>query len=124
MTMHGVGNQGGIRKSNKTQCVVLIINPKVQKYNDLFEGDWVINYDGAFRRGHKDQTMTHMNKMLAETRLPIHVYYGTLDSYKYIGEYERYGDYNTVYDADGRRVFVFPLVKKFRFHFQFDSFEY
>lgn len=122
MDTYKVGNQGGIRKSNKTQCVVLIINPGVHKYSDSFMGPTVINYDGAFRKGSKDQVMKYQNKMLAETNLPIHVYYGKLDQYRYIGEYERFGPYQTVYNAEGHKVFVFPLIKKFTY--DFDIFEY
>jgi hypothetical protein len=49
---------------------------------------------------------------------------GTRGEYVYMGEYERYGGYHTTYDADGRRVFSFPLRKKIQFKYDFDFFEY
>lgn len=116
---HQVGNAGGIRKSNTTKSFVLIINPSVQKYSDSKSG-FEIMYDGQFTKGNKDQVMTRMNKALNETKWPLHVYEGTCDKYTYIGEYERVGDYHTVYDEKGRRVFVFPIRKKY----PFESFEY
>lgn len=119
MLKHQVGNCGGIRKSLKTRSFVLIINPNVPKYSDVC--DWFeIMYDGQFTRGNRDQVMKGMNKALNETEWTLHVYEGTLDSYTYIGEYVRVGTYNTVYDVGGRRVFSFPIRRKF----QFESFEY
>lgn len=121
MNKHQVGNCGGIRKSNRTQSFVLIINPSVQKYNDIKEnGNDEIMYDGQFTKGSRDQLMKKMNKALEETHWPLHVYEGTRDRYRYIGEYERSGSYHTIFDDQGRRVFVFPIRKKY----PFDSFEY
>ena len=120
MQKHQVGNCGGIRKSLATQSFVLIINPNVHKYTDAKETNFEIMYDGQFTKGSRDQVMKRMNKSLNETNWPLHVYEGTMDRYKYIGEYERSGNYQTVYDVDGRRVFVFPIRKKY----QFESFEY
>lgn len=125
MNIHKVGNMGGIRISRQTQCIVLIINPNVHKYSDSILNDsFEIMYDGAFRKGSKDQLMKYNNKTLADTRLPLHVYYGSSDVYKYMGVYERYGDYHTTYNADGRRVFVFPIRKRVNISYNFDSFEY
>ena len=120
MLKHQVGNCGGIRKSVKTQTFVLIINPNVHKYSDVKNNDFEIMYDGQFTRGERDQIMKRMNKALNETRWTLHVYEGTLNNYRYIGEYERSGTYSTVYDTNGRRMFSFPIRRKF----QFDSFEY
>lgn len=117
---HRVKAMGGIRKSNETKSFVLIINPDVFKYSDSIQGDYEIIYDGEFVRGHRDQEMKWGNKALAETNWPLHVYSGKRGVYKYLGEYTRRGDYQTTYDADGRRMFVFPLVKTYHF----DSFEY
>lgn len=123
MRTHQVGCMGGIRKSEKTQSIVLIINPKVHKYSDLYRNQFEIFYDGEFRKGHRDQVMMWGNKILNETTWPIHVYFGWHGEYEYFGEYQRHGMYQTTYDASGRRMFVFPIRKKITITYDFDTFE-
>lgn len=113
MEMYQVGNQGGIRKSNRSKCFVLIINHKVTKYNDrVHDSRFEIEYDGAFARGKNNQTMTNMNKALAETTWPLFVYERKGVSarllYDYVGMYERIGAPVQI-TRDGRLVFVYTL---------------
>lgn len=129
METHLVGNQGGIRKSNRTKSFVLIMNYKVTKYDDktnpsMFE----FEYDGAFKSGENDQQMTHMNKALAETTWPLHVYDRAANTnrlvYRYVGVYERHGEPVNIM-RNGRRVFVYTLRRITpTVTYDFETFEY
>lgn len=113
-----VGAQGGIRKSNANKCSVLIINDKVKKYRDSFT-----EYQGEYRKGHKDQILKYGNKHLSECGVnwPLYIFTKTPngEGYEYVGEYFRNGasEYRRVGD---KWAYFFPI----RPAYPFDSFEY
>ena len=103
---------GGIRKSNRKKCIVLIISDD-SVYTDTIKGNGhTIDYVGQGKTG--DQTLTRNNKALAETTWPVYVYHKVTDThvYKYMGEYMVY-DY-TYARQSGRRVVMFTLDKVYR----------
>lgn len=123
---HGVKNQGGIRKSNRNMCFVLIINDNVEKYHDKTEKCMFdIQYQGEFIRGKRTQVMEYGNKMLSECGdWPLHVYMRTYSkpeiTYTYLGEYRKSGSH--VYKNG---CYFFPIRKKtIDVVYTFDSFEY
>ena len=123
MLRHRVGNQGGIRKSNKTQTFVLIINHKIEKYSRDKNRTFEIDYMGAFTKGKTVQEMTRMNKALAETTWDLHVYSRKPEEallYDYVGAYKRHGDPVTT-----RGVIMYKLrMITPEVTYDFDSFEY
>lgn len=128
MMLHGVGNQGGIRKSNVTRTFALIINHKVEKYDDsVDENNYEIEYEGAFMRGKLDQEIKYMNKALAETDWDLHVYKRRSDQrllYDYIGAYMRVG-FPIAQMKNNRRVYVYKLRRITpTITYDFDTFEY
>ena len=99
---------GGIRKSNRKQCIVLIINER-SGYRDIIKnGGSVINFIGQGLTG--DQTLTRNNKALAETTWPIYLYHReSKGPYQFIGNYivEKY----RYAKQDNRIVLIFKIVK-------------
>ena len=131
MMRHGVKNQGGIRKSNMNQCMVLVINDKVKKYSDVSHSNFFdIEYQGEYIRGNRKQVLKYGNKQLSECGdMPLHVYMrmDTVERrYVYMGEYRKNGEYS--YECDkttDRYVYKFPIRKKTEdVRYSFDSFEY
>jgi len=131
VAFHGVSNQGGIRKSNRTRSFVLITNHNVEKYHDYVpENFFEIKYEGAFTHGKRDQEMTRMNKALSETDWDLHVYSRIENSkkliYEYVGVYKRVGEpvFN-IRASDNKRVYTFTLRRITQdIKYDFDSFEY
>lgn len=131
VAFHGVSNQGGIRKSNRTRSFVLITNHKVEKYHDcIHSNSFEIAYEGAFTRGKHDQELTRMNKALSETDWDLHVYSRIENSkklvYEYVGVYKRVGEpVATTRISDNKRVYIFTLRKITQdIKYDFESFEY
>ena len=129
MELHRVCNQGGIRKSNRTQSFVLIMNHRIAKYEDKTDNSrFEIKYDGAFTTGKTNQLMTNMNMALANTKWPLHVYERKREShrilYDYVGVYENQGiPAKTI--RDGRIVYVYTLRRITpTVTYDFDTFEF
>jgi predicted Mrr-cat superfamily restriction endonuclease len=74
-TLFGCGTQGGMRKSNSTQTLVLISDQTKPFYKDRWNGN-ILNYTGMGLAG--DQSVTYMqNRTLAESRtngIEVHLF--------------------------------------------------
>jgi 5-methylcytosine-specific restriction protein A len=108
--------QGGMRRSLKTNTLVLVSNHVDSVYHDRWI-DGVLHYTGMGQKG--DQSLDFMqNKTLAQsgsTDVAVHLFEVHVDGiYTYVGIVRLEGDpyTETQPDADGamRAVWVFPLV--------------
>ncbi len=101
--------QGGIRVSKKNNCIVLIMDPSQNMYDDKWEGN-ILHYVGSGQKG--DQEMKGPNKTLANSKedgKEIHVFEKLRPNqyfYRGSGElvYEPYKE-----NQNGRNVLVFPI---------------
>ena len=110
------GNQGGMRKSNTHNCLLLITDHTKSLYDDRVDSEGVLHYTGMGKKG--DQTLSYQNKTLYESRTSgIKVFFferyieGPL--YTFIGEVELidepYQEEQFDEDLMPRQVYVFPL---------------
>ncbi|SHF18315.1 5-methylcytosine-specific restriction enzyme A [Desulfofundulus australicus DSM 11792] len=107
--------QGGMRRSHRTNTLVIISDHTRSIYQDRWVGD-TFHYTGMGQRG--DQSLEFMqNKTLAESNqngVEVHLFEVFVPGkYTYMGRVELAGQpYQEIQpDADGnpRRVWVFPL---------------
>lgn len=109
-----VGNMGGMRKSNRQNCLVLISDPHKGLYEDKWDGE-VLHYTGMGKRGH--QTFTSQNRTLRDAAalgVTVHLLeVFTPKYYTYIGEVELtsapYTEQQLDEDGQSRDVIMFPL---------------
>lgn len=114
MALFDIGMMGGMRRSRKRNCLVLISDPFKAKYEDKWRGD-IFHYTGMGQKG--DQGFTDQNKTLRDAKqLGIPVYLFEVfepKQYTFIGQVEVVGKIYTATqtDVDGnpRSVLVFPL---------------
>ncbi|WP_125703524.1 hypothetical protein [Lacticaseibacillus daqingensis] len=122
-TTFKVSTQGGMRKSNQTQSLVLISkmsnDPERNPYEDRWRADGLFHYTGMGKVG--DQSLTYMqNKTLNESdRNGVSVYLfetNQPNQYLYRGEVQLAGPAYAAREADAegklRRVYKFPLRVK------------
>ena len=107
----GVSTQGGMRKSNKNNCLILISKETDDNlYPDVWNGDTLL-YTGTGREGDQD-IEKWQNKTLADSRtngikVYLFIFIGR-DAYKYYGEVELI--HSPYIDSDGKRkIIVFPI---------------
>lgn len=114
-TLFGCGTQGGMRKSNKTNTLVIISDQTKPFYKDEWVGD-ILNYTGMGISG--DQKIDYMqNKTLAESKtngFEVHlfeVFSPGKYTYQGIVELARNPEEKNQKDKDGinRKVVIFPL---------------
>jgi len=114
-TLFGCGTQGGMRKSNKTNTLVIISDQTKPFYKDEWSGD-IFNYTGMGLTG--DQSIDYMqNKTLAESKtngIEVHLFeVFTPGKYTYQGIVELASSpvMRTQKDKDGnsRNVVIFPV---------------
>ena len=107
--------QGGMRRSHKTNSLVIVIKHSVSIYDDKWDGD-ILHYTGMGRKG--DQSFSFMqNKTLSESNNNnINVFLfevKTINEYTFLGRVELTGKpYSTIQtDITGknRKVCIFPL---------------
>ena len=112
------GPQGGMRKSNRTNSLILISDHTKMLYDDRWLGD-VLHYTGMGLKG--DQSISFaQNKTLAESetnRVDIHLFeVFRPKQYTYSGriELEEAPYWDTQEDIDGnlRKVIIFPIKLK------------
>jgi 5-methylcytosine-specific restriction enzyme A len=111
-------SQGGMRKSNKTNTLVLITNYLESVYNDRWEDD-ILHYTGMGQLGNQSLEFAQ-NKTLANIeKNGVHVHYFEVlkkYEYTYIGEMLKAGEPYLAQqlDANGelRQVYIFPLRLK------------
>jgi 5-methylcytosine-specific restriction protein A len=112
----GCGPQGGMRRSLKTNTLVLISNHVESIYDDRWLGG-VFHYTGMGQKGNQSLTF-NQNKTLAESRsngVEIHLFEVNKEKeYTYQGRVSLASDPYTEIQPDidklDRNVFVFPLV--------------
>jgi 5-methylcytosine-specific restriction protein A len=107
--------QGGMRRSHKTNSLLLISNHIESLYDDRWDGD-ILHYTGMGRRG--DQSLDFMqNKTLAESN-SNHVSVYLFEVYRekeyiFVGEvklaYDPYTEKQLDADGNLRSVWIFPL---------------
>lgn len=117
MRAFGVGLQGGMRRSEENNLLVLISDPTKSLYDDRWEGD-VLHYTGMGKLG--DQKLASQNKTLAEsstTGIRIHlceVFRRT--EYTYVGEVALtdtpYREQQLDDEGNERMVYMFPVKLK------------
>ena len=115
-----VSGQGGMRKSNRTNSLVLIANHRPgNPYEDKWDGD-ILNYTGMGLRGAQSINYAQ-NKTLAESKtngVTVYLFESYADnSYTFRGVVELAGEpfFTVEEDADGsvRTVLKFPIrIKK------------
>lgn len=114
-TLFQCGTQGGMRKSNKTNTLVIISDQTKPFYKDEWDGD-IFNYTGMGLTG--DQSIDYMqNKTLAESKtngIEVHLFeVFTPGKYTYQGIVELASSpvMRTQKDKDGnnRKVVIFPV---------------
>ena len=107
--------QGGMRRSHKTDTLVLVSNKTKPFYVDEWKDD-IIHYTGMGQTG--DQSLDFMqNRTLKESKINgIDVHYFEVynnKEYTYIGRVKLVNEpYNTTqrdYEGNERRVWIFPL---------------
>jgi len=112
------GTQGGMRKSNQTNSLVLISNHLKSLYDDRWIDD-IFHYTGMGTQG--EQSLEFMqNKTLAQSKkINISIYLFEVfedKKYTYIGEVELadspYQEIQPDSNAQDRHVWVFPLKLK------------
>ncbi|NUE65768.1 HNH endonuclease signature motif containing protein [Snodgrassella sp. ESL0253] len=110
--------QGGMRKSNKTNTLVLITNHLDSVYNDVWEDD-ILHYTGMGQLGNQSLEFAQ-NKTLANIEnngVQVH-YFEVLKEheYTYIGEMLKAGEPYIAQQLDvsnqWRQVYIFPLRLK------------
>jgi 5-methylcytosine-specific restriction enzyme A len=110
-----VGPEGGMRRSLKNNCLLLISDPTKGIYQDRWINN-VLHYTGMGRTG--DQSITfQQNKTLAESeKNKVHLYLFEVfeeGKYTYIGEVEPVGDPYPDDQLDinknNRKVIIFPI---------------
>ena len=110
------GNQGGMRRSLKKNCLILITDHTKSLYYDRIDSEGVLHYTGMGATG--NQTLSYQNKTLNNSRnSDIKVFFfekfGKESIYKFIGEVELIADpyKEKQFDKEGslREVYVFPL---------------
>lgn len=110
------GNQGGMRKSNTHNCLLLITDHTKSLYDDRIDSEGVLHYTGMGKKG--DQTLSYQNKTLYESRTSgVKVFYfekyGKESLYTFIGEVglidEPYQEEQLDENLMPRQVYVFPL---------------
>jgi len=113
--LFGCGTQGGMRRSHKTNTLILISQPAKSVYEDRWE-DNILHYTGMGLTG--DQRLDFaQNKTLAESKtngVSLHLFEVYIDkSYTYRGQVELnespYSDTQLDNDAKNRKVWIFPL---------------
>jgi hypothetical protein len=117
-TLFGVGTQGGMRKSNKTNTLVIISDQTKPYYKDEWKGD-IFHYTGMGITGDQDVNYAQ-NKTLAESNtngVEVHLFeVFSQNKYTYQGIVELAGNpYEKIQkDKDGneRKVVIFPLKLK------------
>lgn len=111
----GCSPQGGMRRSHKTNTLVIVSNHIKSIYDDRWVGD-VLHYTGMGSKG--DQSLTfQQNKTLAESRtngVAVHLFEVFKDQeYTYVGEVALDGEPHseTQDDEQGnpRKAYLFPL---------------
>ncbi|MCL0329836.1 HNH endonuclease [Apilactobacillus xinyiensis] len=114
----GVSEQGGMRKSNKNNCLVLISKSVDNPYSDIWDKD-ILLYSGMGQNG--DQQMNYkQNRTLNDSKTNgVKVYlfmFMKTNTYKYYGEVQLIDNYPPFYRNDPidefgntRKVAVFPL---------------
>lgn len=106
----GVSTQGGMRKSNANNCLVLISKESANLYPDKWDGE-VLNYSGMGQQG--DQRLDYsQNRALAQSRDTDLTVYLMIN--KEPNRYVNYGEVELVQDPymmfDGHRnVAIFPI---------------
>jgi 5-methylcytosine-specific restriction enzyme A len=106
--------QGGMRKSNKTNTLILIQDHFVNLYKDDWIGD-VLHYTGAGQRG--DQELTHQNKTLYDSKnnnVDVYLFERSKKNrYTFKGKVELaekpYQGKQLDADNNMRNVWIFPL---------------
>lgn len=114
-TLFSVGNSGGMRKSNKTNTLVLISDQTKNFYKDEWKGD-IFHYTGMGLSGDQDINY-NQNKTLTESRnngVEVHLFeVFSPGQYTYQGIVELVDDpyYEMQNDQNGneRKVVIFPL---------------
>lgn len=109
-----VGTQGGMRRSLKGNCLVVISDLTKGLYEDRWEGN-ILHYTGMGKSG--DQKLNRQNRTLEEsrsTRIPVHLFeVFTSGNYVYVGGVELAGNpyRETQIGDDGKRrkVYMFPM---------------
>ena len=110
------GNQGGMRRSTKKNCLVLITDHTKSLYHDRMDSEGVLHYTGMGKIG--DQTLSRQNKTLYNSRISdikilFFEKYSEKSLYKFIGEVELINEPYQEIQADEkgelRKVYVFPL---------------
>lgn len=111
-------NMGGMRRSKKTNTLVLIAKHNNKLYDDKWDNNGIFNYTGMGTKG--DQELNFgQNITLAQSKtnkVKIHLFESyKANEYSYTGEVELAGDIYTKeeYDINGnlRKVLKFPLKK-------------
>lgn len=109
------GSRGGMRRSHKTNTLVIISDHTKELYEDKWIGD-VLHYTGMGKKG--DQSLTFsQNKTLAESNkngIEVHLFeVFNKGEYVYMGKVKLVGEpYREIQkDEDGvpRKVWIFPL---------------
>ena len=118
MDVFKCGNAGGMRRSKKTNSLVLIFDHTKHLYDDEWKGD-TLHYTGMGAEG--DQQLDfQQNKTLAESRkngVKVHLFeVFEPKKYSYIGEVyledEPYQEKQKDKNGLLRNVWVFPLKRK------------
>ncbi|WP_123301294.1 HNH endonuclease [Vibrio crassostreae] len=111
----GCSPQGGMRRSHKTNTLVIVSNHIKSIYDDRWVGD-VLHYTGMGSKG--DQSLTfQQNKTLAESRtngVAVHLFEVFKDQeYTYVGEValdgEAYSETQDDEQGNPRKAYLFPL---------------
>ena len=110
------GNQGGMRRSLKRECLVLITDHTKSLYHDRMDSEGVLHYTGMGANG--DQTLSYQNKTLnnsKESDIKVFFFekYGNETIYIFRGEVELIAEPNQEEQWDEkenlRKVYIFPL---------------
>ncbi|TLG77395.1 HNH endonuclease [Culicoidibacter larvae] len=107
--------QGGMRKSNKNNCLVLIVNHTKGLYDDQWQNDRVIHYTGMGMTG--DQKLSGQNSTLADSNtngVTVHLFeVFHANEYIYCGTATLVDEFfwSEQLDSDNvvRNVIMFPL---------------
>lgn len=111
------GNQGGMRRSKRENCLILITDHTKSLYDDHIDSKGILHYTGMGTKGDQDLNKSQ-NRTLNESKgNDIKVYffekYGQKSSYRFNGEVELDGEpyEGKQHDELGvlRKVYIFPL---------------
>lgn len=111
------GNQGGMRRSIRENCLIIITDHTKSLYDDRIDSKGILHYTGMGTKGDQELDKTQ-NKTLNESKdNDIKVYffekYGQKSSYRFNGEVELDDEpyEGKQYDELGvlRKVYIFPL---------------